>query len=116
MKGPSLVLAAGPQRLLIFSGERESIDDDDILRARGPAMKGFLDVVQTLGLCVVAGALIHIVRRLGRVIDDGAESLQALLTRPPDIDRLERRIEDLEASIDANGASIEALPKRPAGR
>jgi hypothetical protein len=78
-------------------------------------MKGFRDVVQTLGLCVVAGVLIHVVLRLGRAIDDGAESLQALLTRPSDIDRVERRIADLEASIDANGNSIEALPKRPAG-
>ena len=58
--------------------------------APGPAMKGFLDVVQTLGLCVVARALIYVLRRLGRVIDDGAESLQALLTRQPDIDRVER--------------------------
>jgi hypothetical protein len=65
-----------------------------MLRAEAPAMKGFLDVVQTLGLCVVAGALIHVLWRLGRVIDDGAESLQALLTRPPDIDRVERRIEE----------------------
>jgi hypothetical protein len=63
-------------------------------------MKGFLDIVQTLGLCVVAGVLIHVVRRLGQVIDDGAESLQALLMRPPDIDRLERRIETIEALTD----------------
>ena len=53
-------------------------------------MKGFLDVVQTLGLCVIGGALIHVLRRLGHVIDDGAESLQTLLTRQPDIDRVER--------------------------
>jgi hypothetical protein len=63
-------------------------------------MKGFLDMVQTLGLCIVAGALIHVVRRLGQVIDDGAESLQALLMCPPDIDRPERRIETVEASTD----------------
>ena len=74
-------------------------------------MKGLLDVVQTLGLCVVAGALIHVLRRLGQVIDDGAESLQTLLTSSTfDIDR----IEDLEASIDADRDSIEVLPKRPA--
>jgi hypothetical protein len=64
-------------------------------------MKGLLDVVQTLGLCVVAGALIYVLWRHGRVINDGAESLQALLTLPLDLDRVERRIE-------ANGASIES--------
>ena len=58
--------------------------------APDPAMKGFLDVVQTPGLCVAARAFIHVLRRLGRVIDDGAESLQALLARQPDIDRVER--------------------------
>lgn len=41
--------------------------------APDPAMKGFLDVVQTPGLCVAARAFIHVLRRLGRVIDDGAE-------------------------------------------
>jgi hypothetical protein len=47
-------------------------------------MKGLLDVVQTLRICVVAGALIHVVLRLERVIDNGAEvctrSLRAHLT------------------------------------
>jgi hypothetical protein len=45
-------------------------------------MKSFLDVVQTLGLCVV-------VLRLERAISRVAEDPQALLRRQPDIDRVE---------------------------
>ena len=39
-------------------------------------MEGFLDIVQTLGLCVVAGALIHVLQRLERA--DLAEVPRAL--------------------------------------
>jgi hypothetical protein len=79
----------------------------------------FIDAIQTIGIITIAIVLSYVVVRLEGTLVRAADRLSKVLIHQNEIteatNRIGRRIETIEAVLDANKAAIEALPNRRAG-
>ena len=73
----------------------------------------FIDAVQTIGIITIALVLSYVVVRLEGTLVRAADRLNKVLIHQDEImkatNRIGRRIETIEAVLDANKAAIEAL-------
>ena len=73
----------------------------------------FIDAVQTIGIITIAIVLSYVVVRLEGTLNRSADRLKKVLIHQDEIiqatDRIGRRIETIEAVLDANKAAIKAL-------
>ena len=80
----------------------------------------FIDAVQTIGIITIAIVLSYVVMRIEGTITRSADMLKKVLIHHNEIigaiDRIGRRIETIEAVLDANKAAIEALSNRDNGK
>ena len=80
----------------------------------------FIDAVQTTGIVTIAIVLSYVVVRLEGTIVRAADKLNKVLTHQNEIieatNRMGRRIETIEAVLDANKAATEALSNRLNGK
>jgi hypothetical protein len=80
----------------------------------------FIDAVQTIGIITIALVLSYVVVRLEGTLIRAADRLKKVLVHQNEIigatDRIGRRIEAIEAMLEANKAAIEALPNRLNGK
>ena len=80
----------------------------------------FIDAVQTIGIITIAIVLSYVVVRLEGTLIRAADRLKKVLVHQNEIlgatDRIGRRIEAIEAMLEANKAAIEALPDRLNGK
>jgi hypothetical protein len=64
----------------------------------------FIDIIQTIGICANAGALIYVVVRLERVFNVGSDKIQSALAHQKEtldsLNTIWRRINTIEARID----------------
>jgi hypothetical protein len=80
----------------------------------------FIDAVQTIGIITIALVLSYVVVRLEGTLVRAADRLNKVLIHQNEIieatNRIGRRIETIEAVLDANKAAIEALSNRHDGK
>ena len=80
----------------------------------------FIDAVQTIGIITIAIVLSYVVVRLEGTLIRAADRLKKVLVHQNEIigatDRIGRRIEAIEAVLDANKAAVEALSNRLNGK
>jgi hypothetical protein len=80
----------------------------------------FIDAVQTIGIVTIAIVLSYVVVRLEGTLSRSADRLKKVLIHQNEIieatDRIGRRIETIEAVLDANKAAIRALPNQLIGK
>ena len=80
----------------------------------------FIDAVQTIGIITIAIVLSYVVVRLEGTLVRAADRLNKVLIHQNEIieatNRIGRRIETIEAVLDANKAAIEALSNRLNGK
>ena len=73
----------------------------------------FIDAVQTIGIVTIAIVLSYVVARFEGMLSRSADRLKKVLIHQDKIiettDRIGRRIETVEAVLDANKAAIKAL-------
>ena len=73
----------------------------------------FIDAVQTIGIITIAIVLSYVVVRLEGTLNRSADRLKKVLSHQDEIieatDRIGRRIETIEAMLDANKAATKAL-------
>ena len=73
----------------------------------------FIDAVQTIGIVTIAIVLSYVVMRIEGTITRSADMLKKVLIHHNEIigaiDRIGRRIETIEAVLDANKAAIKVL-------
>ena len=79
----------------------------------------FIDAVQTIGIITIALVLSYVVVRLEGTLVRAADRLNKVLIHQNEIieatNRIGRRIETIEAVLEANKATIEALSNRRNG-
>jgi hypothetical protein len=80
----------------------------------------FIDAVQTIGIVTIAIVLSYVVVRLEGTLSRSADRLKKVLIHQNEIieatDRIGRRIETIEAVLDANKAAITALSNQLNGK
>jgi hypothetical protein len=80
----------------------------------------FIDAVQTIGIITIAVVLSYVVVRLEGTLNRSAARLKKVLIHQDEIiqatDRIGRRIETIEAVVDANKAAIKALSNQLNGK
>ena len=80
----------------------------------------FIDAVQTIGIITIAIVLSYVVVRLEGTLNRSADRLKKVLIHQDEIvqatDRIGRRIETIEAVLDANKAAIKALSNQLNGK
>jgi|HubBroStandDraft_5_1064220.scaffolds.fasta_scaffold60226_1 hypothetical protein len=80
----------------------------------------FIDAVQTIGIITIAIVLSYVVVRLEGMLNRSADRLKKVLIQQGEIigatDRIGRRIETIEAVLDANKAAIAALSNQLNGK
>jgi hypothetical protein len=80
----------------------------------------FIDAVQTIGIITIAIVLSYVVVRLEGTLNRSADRLKKVLIHQDEIiqaiDRIGRRIETIEAMLDANKAAIKALSNQLNGK
>ena len=80
----------------------------------------FIDAVQTIGIITIALVLSYVVVRLEGTLVRAADRLNKVLIHQDEIieatNRIGRRIETIEALLDANKAANEALSNRLNGK
>jgi hypothetical protein len=80
----------------------------------------FIDAVQTIAIITIAIVLSYVVVRLEGTLNRSADRLKKVLIHQDEIiqatDRIERRIETIEAVLDANKAAIKALSNQLNGK
>ena len=80
----------------------------------------FIDAVQTIGIITIALVLSYVVVRLEGTLVRAADRLNKVLIHQDEImkatNRIGRRIETIEAMLDANKAAIEGLSNRHNGK
>ena len=80
----------------------------------------FIDAVQTIGIITIAIVLSYVVVRLEGTLNRSADRLKKVLIHQDEIiqatDRIGRRIEIIEAMLDANKAAIKASSNQLNGK
>ena len=80
----------------------------------------FIDAVQTIGIITIAIVLSYVVVRLEGSLNRSADRLKKVLIHQDEIiqatDRIGRRIEIIEAMLDANKAAIKASSNQLNGK
>jgi hypothetical protein len=80
----------------------------------------FIDAVQTIAIITIAIVLSYVVVRLEGTLNRSADRLKKVLIHQDEIiqatDRIGRRIETIEAVLDANKAAIKALSNQLNGK
>ena len=80
----------------------------------------FIDAVLTIGIVTIAIVLSYVVVRIEGTISRSADKLKKVLIHQSEIveatDRIGRRIETIEAVLDANKAAIKALSNQLNGK
>ena len=80
----------------------------------------FIDAVQTIGIITIAIVLSYVVVRLEGTLNRSADRLKKVLIHQDEIiqatDRIGRRIETIEAMLDANKAAIKASSNQLNGK
>ena len=80
----------------------------------------FIDAVQTIGIITIAIVLSYVVVRLEGSLNRSADRLKKVLIHQDEIiqatDRIGRRIETIEAMLDANKAAIKASSNQLNGK
>ncbi len=80
----------------------------------------FLDAVQTISIVTIAIVLSYVVVRLEGMLSRSADRLKKVLIHQDELieatDRIGRRIETIEAVLDANKAAIKALSYQLSGK
>jgi hypothetical protein len=80
----------------------------------------FIDAVQTIGIVTIAIVLSYVVVRLEGTLNRSADRLKKVLIHQDEViratDCIGRRIETIEAVLDANKAAIEALSNQLNGK